>query len=127
MESQAADFYALDKTPIEVEIEHEGQIVKAAMTNKSLYTNVAVSYTHLVYAGPAAHRGVGGGRPQLYQAGGLHPQGRPLGISQPGDLLAPPDDLRLQQEKYYRLLRRAWERHGLVPGGPDLGLSLIHI
>lgn len=40
VESQAADFYALDKTPIEVEIEHEGQIVKAAMTNKSLYTNV---------------------------------------------------------------------------------------
>ena len=31
-----------------------------------------------VYAGPAAHRGVGGGRPQLYQAGGLHPQWRPL-------------------------------------------------
>ena len=26
VESQAADFYALDKTPIEVEIEHEGQI-----------------------------------------------------------------------------------------------------
>ena len=45
IESQAADFYALDKTPIEVEIEHEGQIVKAAMTNKSLYTNVAIQKT----------------------------------------------------------------------------------
>ena len=42
VESQAADFYALDKTPIDVEIEHAGQIVKAAMTNKSLYTNVAI-------------------------------------------------------------------------------------
>ena len=28
-----------------VEIEHEGQIVKAAMTNKSLYTNVAIQKT----------------------------------------------------------------------------------
>ena len=45
VESQAADFYALDKAPIEVEIEHEGQIVKAAMTNKSLYTNVAIQKT----------------------------------------------------------------------------------
>ena len=45
VESQAADFYALDKTPIEVEIEHEGQIVRAAMTNKSLYTNVAIQKT----------------------------------------------------------------------------------
>nr|WP_325299425.1 SpaA isopeptide-forming pilin-related protein [uncultured Dysosmobacter sp.] len=42
VESKAADFYALDKTPIDVEIEHAGQIVKAAMTNKSLYTNVAI-------------------------------------------------------------------------------------
>ncbi|MCQ4787983.1 SpaA isopeptide-forming pilin-related protein, partial [Flavonifractor plautii] len=33
VESKAADFYGLDKTPIEVEIEFEGQIVKAAMTN----------------------------------------------------------------------------------------------
>ena len=38
VESKAADFYGLDKTPIEVEIEFEGQIVKAAMTNKGLYT-----------------------------------------------------------------------------------------
>lgn len=45
VEAQAADFYALDNTPIEVEIEHEGQIVKAAMTNKSLYTNVAIQKT----------------------------------------------------------------------------------
>ncbi len=42
VESKVADFYALDKTPIDVEIEHAGQIVKAAMTNKSLYTNVAI-------------------------------------------------------------------------------------
>ena len=43
VESKAADFYALDKTPIEVEIEFAGQIVKAAMTNKSLYTNVSIT------------------------------------------------------------------------------------
>ena len=45
VESQAADFYGLDKTPIDVEIEHAGQIVKAAMTNKSLYTNVSIEKT----------------------------------------------------------------------------------
>ena len=45
IESQAADFYGLDKTPIDVEIEHAGQIVKAAMTNKSLSTNVAIQKT----------------------------------------------------------------------------------
>ena len=43
VESKAADFYALDKTPIEVEIEFAGQIVRAAMTNKSLYTNVSIT------------------------------------------------------------------------------------
>ena len=43
VESKSADFYGLDKTPIEVEIEHAGQIVKAAMTNKSLYTNVSIT------------------------------------------------------------------------------------
>ena len=43
VESKAADFYGLDKTPIEVEIEFAGQIVKAAMTNKSLYTNVSIT------------------------------------------------------------------------------------
>ena len=42
IEFKAADFYGLDKTPIEVEIEYAGQIVKAAMTNKSLYTNVSI-------------------------------------------------------------------------------------
>ena len=42
VESKAADFYGLDQTPIEVEIEYAGQIVKAAMTNKSLYTNVSI-------------------------------------------------------------------------------------
>ena len=51
IESQAAEFYGLDKTPIEVELEFEGQIVKAAMTNKSLYTNVSikkVGYTEVM-------------------------------------------------------------------------------
>ena len=43
IESQAASNYALDKTPIEVEIEFAGQIVRAAMTNKSLYTNVSIT------------------------------------------------------------------------------------
>lgn len=52
VESQAADFYGLDKTPIEVEIEHEGQIVKAAMTNKSLYTNVSIKKTGYVEVMP---------------------------------------------------------------------------
>ena len=45
VESKAAEFYGLDKTPIEVEIEYAGQIVKAAMTNKSLYTNVSIMKT----------------------------------------------------------------------------------
>ena len=45
VESQAADFYGLDQTPIEVEIEYAGQIVKTAMTNKSLYTNVSIKKT----------------------------------------------------------------------------------
>ena len=45
IESKAADFYSLDKTPIRVEIEFAGQIVKAAMTNKSLYTNVSIQKT----------------------------------------------------------------------------------
>ena len=43
VESKSADFYGLDKTPVEVEIEYAGQIVKAAMTNKSLYTNVSIT------------------------------------------------------------------------------------
>lgn len=42
VESKAAEFYGLDKTPIEVEIEYAGQIVKASMTNKSLSTNVSI-------------------------------------------------------------------------------------
>ena len=45
VESQAAEFYGLDKTPIEVELEFAGQIVKTAMTNKSLYTNVSIKKT----------------------------------------------------------------------------------
>ena len=51
IESQSAEFFGLDKTPIEVELEFEGQIVKAAMTNKSLYTNVSikkVGYTEVM-------------------------------------------------------------------------------
>ena len=52
VESKAAEFYGLDKTPIEVEIEHEGQIVKAAMTNKSLYTNVSIKKTGYVEVMP---------------------------------------------------------------------------
>ena len=45
VESKAADFYGLDQTPIEVVIEYAGQIVQATMTNKSLYTNVALEKT----------------------------------------------------------------------------------
>ena len=52
VESKAADFYGLDKTPIEVEIEFEGQIVKAAMTNQSLYTNVSIQKTGYVEVMP---------------------------------------------------------------------------
>ena len=52
VESRAADFYGLDKTPIEVEIEHTGQIVKTAMTNKALYTNVSIKKTGFVEVMP---------------------------------------------------------------------------
>ena len=52
VESKAADFYGLDKTPIEVEIEFAGQIVKAAMTNKSLCTNVSIQKTGYVEVMP---------------------------------------------------------------------------
>ena len=52
IESKAADFYGLDKTPIEVEIEYAGQIVKAAMPNKSLYTNVSIKKTGYVEVMP---------------------------------------------------------------------------
>ncbi len=45
VESKAADFYGLDKTPIEAEIKHAGQIVKVAMTNKALSTNVSIKKT----------------------------------------------------------------------------------
>ena len=48
VEAQAAEFYGLDKTPIEVELEFAGQIVKTAMTNKSLYTNVSIKKTGYV-------------------------------------------------------------------------------
>ena len=52
VESKAAEFYGLDKTTIEVEIEYAGQIVKAAMTNKSLYTNVSIKKTGYVEVMP---------------------------------------------------------------------------
>ena len=52
IESKAADFYGLDKTPLEVEIEDAGQIVKAVMTNKSLYTNVSIKKTGYVEVMP---------------------------------------------------------------------------
>ena len=53
VESKAADFFGLDKTPIEVHIEYAGQIVKAAMTNKSLYTNVSIKKTSYVEVMPS--------------------------------------------------------------------------
>lgn len=52
IESKAADFYALDKAPIEVELEFAGQIVRAAMSNKSLYTNVSIEKTGYVEVMP---------------------------------------------------------------------------
>lgn len=45
IESKAADFYLLDKTPIDVEIQFAGQIVRAAMTNKSIRVGVSISKT----------------------------------------------------------------------------------
>ena len=45
VESKAGKFYGLDKTPIEVEIEYVGQIVKVSMTNRSLSTNVSIKKT----------------------------------------------------------------------------------
>ena len=45
VESKAGKFYGLDKTPIEVEIEYAGQIVKVSMTNRSLSTNVSIKKT----------------------------------------------------------------------------------
>lgn len=52
VESTATEFYGLDKTPIEVEIEYAGQIVKASMTNKSLSTNVSIKKTGYVEVMP---------------------------------------------------------------------------
>ena len=52
VESKAAEFYGLDKTPIEVEIEYAGQIVKVSMTNKSLSTNVFIKKTGYVEVMP---------------------------------------------------------------------------
>lgn len=43
VESRSADFYSLDKTPMEAELEYAGQIVRLAMTNKSLSTNVSIT------------------------------------------------------------------------------------
>lgn len=52
VESKAAEFYGLDKTPIEVEIEYAGQIVKASVTNNSLSTNVSIKKTGYVEVMP---------------------------------------------------------------------------
>ena len=52
VESKAANFYMLDKTPIYVDIEYAGQIVKASMDNKSLYTNVSIQKTGYVEVMP---------------------------------------------------------------------------
>ena len=43
VESKAAENYLLDKTPITAEIEFAGQIVRTAMTNKSVITGVSVT------------------------------------------------------------------------------------
>ncbi len=45
VESKSAAFYGLDKTPIEAELEHAGQIAMVAMTNKALSTNVSIKKT----------------------------------------------------------------------------------
>ena len=42
-ETQAAEFYGLESAVMEAEIEFAGQIVRMAMTNKSLYTNVSIT------------------------------------------------------------------------------------
>lgn len=42
-ETQAAEFYGLNSTPIDTEIEFAGQIVRLAMTNKAVYTNVSIT------------------------------------------------------------------------------------
>lgn len=42
-ETQAAEFYGLNSTPIEAEIKFAGQIVRLAMTNKAVYTNVSIT------------------------------------------------------------------------------------
>ena len=45
VESKAADFYALDKAPIYAEIQFAGQIVRVAVTNKSISTGVSITKT----------------------------------------------------------------------------------
>ena len=52
VESKAADFYLLDRTPVEVELEYAGQIVRAAMTDKSLSTGVSIQKTGYVEVMP---------------------------------------------------------------------------
>ncbi len=42
-EAKAPEFYALDATPMEAELEFSGQIVRLAMTDESLYTNVSIA------------------------------------------------------------------------------------
>lgn len=45
VESKAADFYLLDGTPIDVEIEYAGQIVRVAATNESVKLGVSIVKT----------------------------------------------------------------------------------
>jgi len=52
IESKAADYYALDKTPIVVDLEFGSQIVRVAVSNKSLYTNVSIEKTGYVEVMP---------------------------------------------------------------------------
>ena len=52
VESKAADFYLLDKTPIEAELEYAGQIVKVAMTNKPITTSVSIKKTGYIEVMP---------------------------------------------------------------------------
>ena len=88
VESKAGKFYGLDKTPIEVEIEFAGQIVKVSMTNKSLYTNVSIKKTGYVevmpgqlirynFADIANNSTIGGYRTEKQQEyGGTHENDR---------------------------------------------------
>ena len=51
-ETIAAPYYALDATPVDVELEFSGQIVRIAMTNRSLNTNVSIKKSGYVEVMP---------------------------------------------------------------------------